>query len=426
MKLDRDYPGLCTEFTPAGTPRWRVRVQGQKTKKIGLPIGMTDKDPEFDDAYAAAREGKKYERKPSNKVSAKTLDDLRLKYVAAMQVMLSSGDLQQTTVDGRTRGLEKACDVKKGKVRLGSMKADLPEEAFYHILDSFGVQTGAAENTLKALKAAYKWGRPRGYSKNPEVFLVPSPHKGKGGAMPWTSGDEAKFLEHHGPGTMARRWFWLAKNMAGRIGDTHDIGPTNIKLKNGRAYLAWQPKKKGSKPVEVPLMLELANELQGDNLHDDAFLVNEYGRPFASSGSLDNRIRKWVLAAGLFKLVEEEDPETKEKKKVKKASRSQHGIRKATAQELAHAGASVFEIAARLSHSDAKSSAPYVADVDRARLAESGFERVQNASAIQGVPRPKNRGTLGRDDANDTKGSEREWQPVGESNPSFQVENLAS
>ena len=61
MKLDRDYPGLCREFTPAGTPRWRVRVQGQKTKRIGLPLGMTDKDPDFDDAYKAAREGRKYE-----------------------------------------------------------------------------------------------------------------------------------------------------------------------------------------------------------------------------------------------------------------------------------------------------------------------------------------------------------------------------
>jgi len=138
------------------------------------------------------------------------------------------------------------------------MKADLPEQAFFHILDSFGDQTGAAENTLKALKAAYKWGRPRGFSNTAAVFQVPSPHKGKGGAIPWTPADEAKFLEWHGPGTMARRWMRLAKNMAGRIGDTPDIGPRNIKLKNDRAYLAWRPKKKGSKPVEVPLRLSLS------------------------------------------------------------------------------------------------------------------------------------------------------------------------
>ena len=374
---------------------------------------MTDKDPDFDDAYKAAREGRKHERRPSVEVGAKTLDDLRIKYVAAMKVMLSTGDLNKVTVDGRTRGLERACNVKKGKVRLGSMKADLPEEAFFHILDAFGEQTGAAENTLKALKAAYKWGRSRGFPRAPAVLQVPTPHKGKGGATPWTPEDEAKFLECHGPGTMARRWFWLAKNMAGRIGDTHDIGPRNIKLKDGRAYLAWKPKKKGSKPVEVPLMLDLAEDLERGRVHDDAFLVNEYGAPFASSGSLDNRIRKWVIAAGLCKLVEEVDPKTKKKRKVKKATRSQHGIRKATAHELAHAGASVFEIAARLSHSDVKSSAPYVVDVDRARLAESGFERVQQAIENGGVPRPENRGTLGGADPNKIRLSKGEWQPVG-------------
>ncbi len=94
------------------------------------------------------------------------------------------------------------------------------------------------------------------------------------------------------------------------------------------------------------------------------------------------------MAAGLTKKVitpsgEEED----------KAARSQHGIRKRTAHELAKAGASVYEIAARLSHSDFKSSAPYTLNVDRARLTESGFDRVEGARQNQGVPRPRNRGT---------------------------------
>jgi hypothetical protein len=116
--------------------------------------------------------------------------------------------------------------------------------------------------------------------------------------------------------------------------------------------------------------------------------VSEHCTPFASSGSLDNRVRKWIVAAGLTKKVKNKDGEV-----VDKATRSQHGIRKRTAHELAEAGATVYEIAARLSHSDFKSSAPYTRDVDRARLAESGFDRVQRARRRQGVPRPKNRGT---------------------------------
>ncbi|EAQ01935.1 hypothetical protein OB2597_00920 [Pseudooceanicola batsensis HTCC2597] len=50
---------------------------------------------------------------------------------------------------------------------------------------------------------------------------------------------------------------------------------------------------------------------------------------------------------------------------------------KATANELAESGANVYEIAARLSHSDLKYSAPYVRDIDRKRLAEDSFDRVE-------------------------------------------------
>lgn len=72
--------------------------------------------------------------------------------------------------------------------------------------------------------------------------------------------------------------------------------------------------------------------------------------------------------------------------------RSQHGIRKATAHELAKAGASVVEVAARLSHSDVKSSAPYAKDVERAGLVLSSFERVEKARQAAGVPHPKSVG----------------------------------
>jgi len=64
-------------------------------------------------------------------------------------------------------------------------------------------------------------------------------------------------------------------------------------------------------------------------------------------------------------------PETKKKNRVKKATRSHRGVRKASAPELAHAGASVFDIAARLSRSDVASSAPQVAEAARARLVGS-------------------------------------------------------
>ncbi len=296
---------------------------------------------------------------------------------------------------------------------MGSLAAGMPKPAFVYILDQFRARTGAAETCLKALKAACKWGEDRGFPADSPVLRVTSPHKSMGGATAWDVDDDKKFLEKHGPGTMARRWFYLARNTAGRIGDMNKLEVHNIVLEGGRAFLTWQPAKKGSKPVTPPIMDELAAELADDTGEKATFLRTEYGRPFASSGSLDNKVRDWIVAA---KPIGADG----------KAVRSQHGIRKATAHELAKAGASVFEVAARLSHSDVKSSALYVKDVERAGLVLSGFERVEKARKAAGVPQPQKGGTLPKGMSLKTILSGGRWQPVGESNPSSQVENLVS
>lgn len=159
----------------------------------------------------------------------------------------------------------------------------------------------------------------------------------------------------------------------------------------------------------------------------EAFLTTAYGQPFASSGGLDNRIRDWVIEAGLNRIVEVRNKKTKETEKKKKATRSQHGIRKMVALEIAHAGGSVYEIMARLSHSDTRSAAPYTVDFERAELNKASAARVAAAKAkARSVPRPENRGTHGVVSASEITIKGEKWQPVGESNPSFQVENLTS
>lgn len=391
MKLEEDYPGLLSERTPAGNLRWRVRVLGDKKRRITLAVAPGH--PDFKDHYDAARRGKKLQVQAPKKAARASLDELRERYAAAMPDMVINGTISKDTMASRIRGLTQACNVEYKGRRMGALHVDMPIEAFQLIRNSFGARTGAAETCLKALKAAYLWGEDHGFPKDAAIHRVTSPHKGKGGAKVWSEADESKFLAKHGRGTMARRWFYLAKNMAGRIGDTFDIGPENIQLKDGRAYLGWQPKKKGSKFVLVPMMRELVEELELGKWHEDAFILTAHGRPFESKNSLSNRIAKWVEQAGLTRDVEVEDKKTGEKVIEKRAARSQHGVRKATAHELAQSGANVFEIAARLSHSDFKSAAPYVQDVDRERLAESGFDRAEKARQARGVPRTENRGT---------------------------------
>lgn len=426
MKISKKYPGLCKELTPAGTTRWRVRSEGQTSKKITLPVRPDDE--RFEDHYLAARAGVKLEVKPAPKRVNGTLDDLCARFLDWMEVEVKAGNLKQATLTSRATGLRQACDCKSpsGKLRVGVMKADLPRSAFALIRDSFGARTAAASACLKALRAAYAWGEDYGFPIDSPVFKVKTKHVNKGGAIPWSEADEAQFLAKHGPGTMARRWFLLAKNMAGRIGDIYIIGPKSITRRNGRTILSWQPEKKGSKPVEAPLMSELAAELELGPLHNDALLVTAKGQPFASKDSLGNKIAEWVVQADLCKDVEVTCKESGEKTMVKKAACSQHGIRKMTAHELAKAGATVFEIGARLSRSDFKSSEPYVKGVDRAHLAQAGFDRVETARREQSVPRPENRGTDEVLKAHDTRESEPRWYPQGESNPCFHRERVMS
>ncbi|MEI4235519.1 hypothetical protein [Roseovarius sp. D22-M7] len=122
-------------------------------------------------------------------------------------------------------------------------------------------------------------------------------HTRGGGAEPWSPEDVEKFLAAHAPGTMAQLWLCLAYDGHGPIGDMHRLGPGNEAMHDGDRYLEWQPAKKGSAFVSLPFgdMLAAELELQDER---DTYLVTEYGRPFASSVSLDNRVRKWIIAAG--------------------------------------------------------------------------------------------------------------------------------
>lgn len=80
------------------------------------------------------------------------------------------------------------------------------------------------------------------------------------------------------------------------------------------------------------VMVELAN------LSEDtpAYLLTEYGRPFASTGSLDNRARKRVKQAGLCESVINRQGE-----ELLKATRPQHGICKRRAKVIAEQSGSV-------------------------------------------------------------------------------------
>lgn len=159
------FPGLLRDTTAAGTLRWRVRKEGEPNKKIPIPCGPGE--PGFHEHYYAARAGEKLEIIKPKAPKKGTLDELCDRFLAWMEGRVASGDLSPLTLSSRRTGLKQAREVlDPDGDRMGALDADLPSEAFVHILDTFGGRSGAAHTCLKALRAAYTWGEDRGFPKN--------------------------------------------------------------------------------------------------------------------------------------------------------------------------------------------------------------------------------------------------------------------
>jgi len=355
-KMKFDFPGLLQDKTAAGTIRWRVRVEGLPNKKIPIPVGPGE--PSFDEHYSAARLGDKLELVKPKKPKIATLDRLCDDYLAALKEKVDQGNGSKLTLKGHKSLLTKACDVLDPVGdRIGSLDVELPKAAFVRIRDSFKGKTGSADNCIKALKAAYRWGEDYGYPAGSPVLLLKKVHKNRGGATPWNPDDMSKFLKHHPSGSMARLWFFLSLNTLPRIADVGLLGPDCFVMRGEVQWIEFQPSKAGSALVDVPALPQFISELKA-HADRDTFLETEAGNPFASPESLRNKIQDWTEEAGLPK------------------GRTQHGVRKGAAQLLAAAGATQYELMSLMAHTEAKTSEVYTKHVERSGLAAMAIKKI--------------------------------------------------
>lgn len=101
------------------------------------------------------------------------------------------------------------------------------------------------------------------------------------------------------------------------------------------------------------------------------FLVNEYGRPFASAAALGNKFADWCRAAGL-KPVLCDDGRTR--------SYRAHGLGKAALRTLAHAGATGVELMPVSGHASLDQVQEYLNEVDQERAADAAMAKLSPAN----------------------------------------------
>ncbi|MEO3415723.1 tyrosine-type recombinase/integrase [Roseovarius sp. CAU 1744] len=329
------YPGVRKNVVK-GRVYWKFE-RGDFRTNIPGPYGSA----EFLAAYEAALEGSKSSN--GSKAVQGTVEWLIEQYLSSLRF--------QNLSDSRKRTIRLELDW----LRREAGKYHFERLEVRHIEALMAKKKGpTAANTVKknmsmlfnfaAKKLSYTGPNPARYAErmktNPDGFHT------------WTDAEVNRFLERHGPGTKARLVMLLALNTGMARQDLAKFGHQHVKA--GRIIYR---RNKTKVAADLPILPELAEELRHVPKDRMLFITQDNNdKPYAVA-SLGNWFRDRCTEANV--------------------PGSLHGLRKAGATRLANAGATEWEIASFLAHSDTTQAAVYTKKANRARLTDSGFAKLE-------------------------------------------------
>jgi len=225
----------------------------------------------------------------------------------------------------------------------------------------------AQKNWLKTIRGLMVFAIAEDQRRDNPTEGVKSLATGKShGHMTWKEEQVEQYREKHPLGTVARLALELLLNVAARRGDAHKLGRQH--KRDGK--LVWRPGKtlrSTGKVLSVRIMPELHAALDAMPATDSlTFLVNEYGKPFASAAAFGNRFADWCDDAKL-PAVECEDGRTRNYRA--------HGLRKAALRALAHAGCTAPEIMAVSGHATLTQVQVYIEEAEQDRMADAAMKK---------------------------------------------------
>lgn len=351
MKLD--LPGLLKERLPSGTFRYRVRVEGNKARRIRLTV--TPDHPDFMEHYRAARRGVALEPTvaPEDRVVRNSVAWLTYKHEAALERQVNAGLASSLTLKKRRQVM------KILREEYGEYDMRMPQIKIIELRDKMIDTPAWADSVVAGIRSMYRWAVDdvQICQINPAIGIG-TIDRGKGGAVAWTVADLKKYRQKHPPGTTAHLALTLFMFTACRIGDAIELGRGNEFTRDGIRGIGWQPRKRGSAPVAIPMLPPLYKATRATTVQGPTYLLNYKGEPFATPDSLGQMFRRWCREAGLN-------------------GRSSHGIRKAAGHLLAQEGCSQYQIMSIHGHTQAKTSEIYTKGVERWRMAADAMKRLE-------------------------------------------------
>jgi integrase len=185
--------------------------------------------------------------------------------------------------------------------------------------------------------------------------------------MTWGRAEIAAYRARHPLGTTAHTAIELLLNVAARRGDAHTLGVQHIK--DGK--IVWRPKKTArsiGKALSIRILPELQAAIDAMPVRDTAlaFILNDYGKPFATAGVFGNKFALWCEQAGLTAVL---CPDGRTR------NYRTHGLRKAALVALAHAGCTGPELMAVSGHASLAQVQVYIDDAEQERMADAAIAK---------------------------------------------------
>jgi integrase len=348
MKVD--YPGLLVERLPSGNRRYRVRMEGDPSRRIRIHCGPDHED--FQRQYLAARRGETPEplKTAIDYAKPRSIAWLVHSYLAHLDARVQAGMASAKTVK-KKRNLLGRLLKSPDKVMV------IPRDKILAMQDAMIATPAQADAFVEALGVMYDWAIERGHLSSNPARGIPRIYVKGSGAQPWKAADVRAYLAHHPLGSKAHVAMSVLLWTGCRVEDLTHLGRRHECVLDGIEALRWTPLKKGSSEVTIPLLAPLRDATRAPKVQGETYVLGRGGQPFASGDSMSAMVKRWCRAAGLPHL-------------------SAHGVRKGLAEILAEAGCSQYEIMAILGHSEAKTSEVYTRRVERWKLANSALNRL--------------------------------------------------
>jgi len=205
------------------------------------------------------------------------------------------------------------------------------------------------------------------------------------GHMTWLEPQVEQYRKRHALGTVARLALELLLNIAARRYDAHEIGPQHVirSNKDGIKKICWRPHKtlrSTGKMLKIKMLPTLQAALDAMPKAERgtevplAFLLNEYGKPFASPAAFGNRFADWCKQADL-KPVMCDDGRVRNFRA--------HGLRKAALRTAAHAGCTLHELMALSGHKSPDELQKYLEEIEQEFMADNAIDKVMAATGTE-------------------------------------------